>query len=345
MNENIPIVLDTNFIISYISDISNILKRLSESYNVFISDVSIQERIFHRYLELKEKYKKIERFSADFSDLVEIKARQSFEEICEIDKKRIEESYYDLFKDNIIKFIEKEHSLKIIMDRVFKKIPPFSIAENVSDKGFKDTLIWLSILDFFKEKTWKNVIFVTNDKAFRNNSDALCNEFIAFTGKKIEIKDNNFFEIPVVTNEEQKENIFKPLPDFTALRAKIQENISAICFEFYDYGQWGNPEFHSLFKLHKILTTDDMKRIFENLKKVIEENIFETSISAENAFNINGFVNASSIPITALQDALSLYVNIHDEYKEYLSQFLYTAANIFNRNYDDSDWFAADIPF
>jgi len=42
---------------------------------------------------------------------------------------------------------------------------------------------------------------------------------------------------------------------------------------------------------------------------------------------------------------LSLYLNIHDDYKEYLPQFLYTAANIFNGNYDDSDWFAADIPF
>jgi len=345
MNEKIPIVLDTNFIISYISDISNILKRLSETYYVFISDVSIQERIFHRYLELKEKYKKIEKFSADFSDLIEIKTRQSFEEICEIDKRRIEKSYHDLFKDNIIKFIEKEHSLKIIMDRVYKKIPPFSIAENASDKGFKDTLIWLSILDFFKEKTWENVIFVTNDKAFRNNSDALCNEFNTFTGKKIVIKDNNFFETPVVTNEELKENIFKSLPDFTALRTKIQENISAICFEFSGYGQWGNPEFHSLFKLHKILTADDIKKIFENLKIVIEKNIFETSIYAENAFNINGFINVSPIPITALQEALSLYLNIHDDYKEYLPQFLYTAANIFNGNYDDSDWFAADIPF
>jgi hypothetical protein len=345
MNEKVPIVLDTNFIISYRADFLNVHKILSESYYVFVSDVSIQERIFQRYLELKEKYIKIEKFSTDFSDIVEIKARQSFEEIYEINKKRIEKSYQDLFKENIIKFIEREHSLKIIMDRVYKKIPPFSIAENASDKGFKDTLIWLSILDFFKEKTWKNVIFVTNDKAFRNNSDALCNEFTAFTGKKIEIKDNNFFETPVVINEEPKERKFKPSPDFTALRTKIQENISAICFEFYDNGQWGNPEFHSLFKLHKILTADDMKKIFENLKKVIEENIFETSIYAENAFNINGFVNASPIPITALQDAMSLYVNINDDYKEYLPQFLYTAANIFNKNYDDSDWFTGDIPF
>ena len=62
-------------------------------------------------------------------------------------------------------------------------------------------------------------------------------------------------------------------------------------------------------------------------------------------FKVNGFVNASPIPITALQDALSLYIEIHNDYKEYLPQFYYTAANIFNRNYDYSDWFTDDIPF
>jgi DNA-binding ferritin-like protein (Dps family) len=345
MTKKPPIVLDTNYIISYRADFANIHKRLSETYNVFITDVSIQERVSQIYIDYKEKYNKIEKFRADYSDFVEIKIRQSFEEIYEITKRKVEKSYQDLFGDNIIKFIEKENSLKLIMDRVYKKIPPFSIVENASDKGFKDTMIWLSMLEYFKDKVWDNVIFVTNDKVFRNNSDALCNEFTIFTGKKMEIKDNKYFETPVLTHEEFKANIFKPLPDVSLLRSKIQEYVSAICFEFNDYDQWGNPEFSGLFKLHKILTADDIKKIFENLNKVIEENIFETSIYAETVFCINGFENKSPIPITALQDALSLFIDIHNECKEYLPQFYYTVANIFNRNYDDSDWFSNNIPF
>jgi len=345
MSGKISVVLDTNFIINNRADFSNVYKMLSETYNVFVSDVSIQERLSQYYLELKDKYKKIEKFSIEYSDLVEIKLRQSFEEIHEVNMKRIEKSYHELFGENIIKFDDKEYSLKLIMDRVYKKIPPFSSVENASDKGFKDTLIWLSLLNFFKEKGDNTVFFVTNDKAFRNNSDALCNEFTVFTRKKIEIKDNNFFEKPIVTNEEPETVKIKPLPDVTLLRSKIQEYISALCVESIDSDQWGNPEFRGLFKLHKILSADDMQTIFKNLQKIIEKNIFETSIYAEDAFVINGFENTFPISIYVLQNALSLYIDIFNELKEYLPQFYYTAANIFNRNYDDSDCFTDDIPF
>jgi ribosome-associated protein YbcJ (S4-like RNA binding protein) len=345
MGEKTTIVLDTNFIISHRADFLDIHKKLSETYDVFVSDISIQERISQAYIELKNKYNNIEKFRTEYSGFVEVIIKRSFEEIYESRKNKIRMNYQEFFVDNIIKFSANENSLNLIMDRVLKKIPPFSTAENASDKGFKDTLIWLSLLEFFKEKGGDNVIFVTDDKVFRNNSDELCKEFAIYTGKKIEIKENNFFETSTEENEKTKADISKPLPDVTLLRKNIQDKISALCYGYYDSDNYGNPIWRFIFELRIKVTPDDMKIVFGNLRKVIEANLFESSISAETAFSINGIENIFPVPIEELQNALSLYVDICNECKEYLPQFYSTAANIFNKNYYENRWSSDIAPF
>jgi hypothetical protein len=187
MSEKTAIVLDTNFIISNRKNFSEIYKILSETYDVYISEISIQERISQKYLELKDKHDKINKFKEDYTDFVEISIKKPFEERLEYMIKTIQEDYQQTFGNRIIKFTQKNNTLSIIMDRVFKKIPPFINAENASDKGFKDTMIWLSILEYFLNNGSNNVIFITDDKYFMNNSEALCKEFASYTRKTIEI--------------------------------------------------------------------------------------------------------------------------------------------------------------
>ena len=46
------IVLDTNFIIEHIKDIREVHEKLINKFDVYITDISINERISQKYLEL-----------------------------------------------------------------------------------------------------------------------------------------------------------------------------------------------------------------------------------------------------------------------------------------------------
>lgn len=60
------------------------------------------------------------------------------------------------------------------MERAFSKLPPFGGKEKNSDKGFKDVLIWESILEFTAQHENANIIFYTKDKGYK---DVLVDEF------------------------------------------------------------------------------------------------------------------------------------------------------------------------
>lgn len=61
-----------------------------------------------------------------------------------------------------------------IVNRAFNKEPPFGGKEKNSDKGFKDVLIWESILEFTLSHVNSDIIFYTQDRGFK---DALNIEF------------------------------------------------------------------------------------------------------------------------------------------------------------------------
>jgi hypothetical protein len=348
MDEKTAIVIDTNFIIEHKSDLQNAHQKLSKHYDIFVSDVSIQERLSQKYLELRTKYDKIEKFKVEYIDLANIEIKHSFEEEFKIEKDYTVNAYQKLFGNNIIPFVPNIDTLKIIMDRVFKKIPPFINAEKASDRGFKDAMLWLSLLDFFKNYDGNKVVFLTNDNGFRNNINYLLNEFNKSTGRTIEIQENNYYNTLIEKNEEPtaavtlletdilKERINEPLPDVSALREKIQKVISSLCEEEYSRSYWDEPEWQDTFTLQERLEPEDMKNIFDNLREILRTNILETALPANKAFVTNKRIkNCWNISISTLQNALYLYEEIYSKYQEYLPQFYSATANIFNRNYQE----------
>ena len=70
--------------------------------------------------------------------------------------------------------VPQEKSFTRIIRRAFDKAPPFGGKERNSDKGFKDVLIWESILELAETHPTANIIFYTNDKGFK---DVLIEEF------------------------------------------------------------------------------------------------------------------------------------------------------------------------
>ena len=70
--------------------------------------------------------------------------------------------------------IPSDQRFQGIVRRAFDKMPPFGGKEKNSDKGFKDVLIWESILEFTLLHQNANILFYTKDNGFK---ETLVDEF------------------------------------------------------------------------------------------------------------------------------------------------------------------------
>ncbi|HEV7702003.1 MAG TPA: PIN domain-containing protein [Candidatus Paceibacterota bacterium] len=155
---------------------NNINERVSSCFTEIIKEEGIKElqrRVIARYHDVKKSAEAIKGIvPEDFiSELNEGEL-----------KNKIEEQYDLKLKENNIEIIPLPSEAKILelSERALDYIPPFEIG----DKGFKDTLIWLSILEDAEKNKDFDYIFVTGDKIF---NDRVKNEFKAKLGKNIHI--------------------------------------------------------------------------------------------------------------------------------------------------------------
>lgn len=350
MPEKKAFVFDTNFIIEN-KDLRTVSENLSEQFTVYVTQVSIDERISQKCLDISKKYKSIEQFKNDYRGIATIRVTKTLEERIKEEQALTQKGYDELFGERIVPFLRDGKTFDEILNRVYQKKPPFISADGASDKGFKDSLIWYSLLGFFKKKGEDHIVFVTSDKNFRNQEADLCVEFNEITGKVIEIKDNSFYKTilkPAIL-EEVKESQLTPakLPDFSMLREQIDTVVSALC-GVVTVNDWGLPDWERSFTSNEKFDADYMRIIFGKLQRDIETHIFDQSVSADTIFALDDRIikGLMGIPISSLEYAQKLYSEIGKKYPEYIEQFYATTANIFNRNYvepfdDDDD----ELPF
>jgi hypothetical protein len=163
-------VFDTNFIIQN-KELDEALDKLKEQFTVYITQVSIDERIAQQCREVQKDFDAIEQCKEKYAFYVTIDYKKTFEEECEFYQKGMQAKYEGYFDDKIIPLGKNGGILSTVIDRANKRTPPFSSAKDASDKGFKDCLLWLSILEFFKENGEDEVVFVSDDSGFKNNID------------------------------------------------------------------------------------------------------------------------------------------------------------------------------
>lgn len=327
-------IFDTNFIIENLN-LKEVVTNLSEEFTVYVTQVSIDERISQKYLELKNKYEKLTVLTDEYRGIASIRITTPFDKRFRTEKELTQKGYIDLFGEHIISYSSGDATFSKILDRVFKKVPPFLSIDGASDKGFKDSLIWLSLLEFFQSGGEDDVVFITNDNGFRKNADALCKEFNEFTGKDIIIKDNGYYKSLYEVKESDNIPPRKdpPLPDVNQLREKVNDVIYSLCgVDSEDY--WGNPDWDKTFTLSQRVDSPYMEYVFTHLKQDIRDHLFETAIPADEILGLDDRVtNGVSIPMSVLEDALSLYEEIQQKLPDYLPQFYSAAATILNRNY------------
>lgn len=332
MSEKKAFIFDTNFIIQN-KQLKDVVENLSDNFSVYVTQVSIDERIGQQCRDYKKKFDRIEPLKAEYKEIAKIQLSTTYDKFSDKLSKNIQNLYKKTFGNNIIPFSKDEKTFSKILERANQKEPPF--VESTSDKGFKDALIWLTLLDYFKDNGEEECIFVTDDKGFINNSDYLSNEFKTVTKKEITIKANSHYnELLKPETKIEKETVKNMVPNPSKLRDRISDVIEALCnIECFDF--LGIPYLEKAFTISKKVDSHYMEIIFSNLQNHIHSHFFEKYIFAEQVFDLDGRVSneAEQIPIESLEDAYHLFEEIKQNYPDYLQQFYSAAATIFNKNY------------
>ena len=347
MDKKAAFVFDTNFIIKE-KKLDEVIANLQDKYIVYITQVSINERIAQQCRDLKEKFNKVESIQNECGDIASISFSSTFEKRAEDLRTGVQKKYEHYFKDNIIPMSTTEKVFNEVLERSYQKCAPFSSDKNASDKGFKDTLMWISLLDYFKSNGPDKVIFITDDKAFTGQAKSLSDEFEGVTGKSVEIKNSIFYKEllePADIPETPKE---VEIPNLPGMRERIATAFSALCTD-EAMDSWGN--IYQIDTFHTSVKFDaNMAEIFlKSLSETISFHIFEKRVPASCVFGVlDGVVDGEvDISLTALENISGLYEEILTKYPTLLHPFYNAVANQLNCNYQQPQLIATDdeMPF
>ena len=339
------IIFDTNFVVGNKSTFANIIKQLQEKADVFLPEIVLQERLSQQWRELKERFDEIEKIKTKHVDLISsLQYKSTFEVKYKKKKESVIKLYEAVFgKDKIIPI--DSTSFAEILDRAYKKLPLFKEEKNASDSGFKDTMLWLSLVTFFqKYKTSQNVVLMTDDKVFTYYKENLQKEFKEKTSLNIIIQNGEYYKVllgevkNIDVNKEHKESIETEV-DLSAIRKRIADALFEFT-EIYDEGRWQNR-----FTIDKAIDKTQALWIINNLETKRREYLLSKFIPADKLFGedykIKGYYY---IPIETLDEIAKIKEYLEINFREGLEPFYIEFANCINgriRRIIDDD----DLPF
>lgn len=333
MSEKKAFVFDTNFIIQ-IKTLDEVVANLSDRFIVYITQVSIDERIAQVCRETKDRFERLKQFESQYKDIVEFQYITTYDKMESYYKDRMQRKYEELFKDHVVPFSKDEKTFNAVLERANKKAPPF--IQGSSDKGFKDALLWESLLEYFKESTVEEVVFLSDDGGFIKNTEVLCEEFESITGKRITIYQNSFYTDLTKTNPVKEELPIHPKKpvDLEKLREEIRRTITNLCVVTVMDGYYDQYEFET-FTINKEADADYIADIFSQMEAVYTAHFLETELDASYIFNTDGRVTngRKRIPINAVEEAIELWKEIKSNNFDLLTQFYNAAAAVVNQNY------------
>lgn len=185
--------------------------KIDEKSDIAITEVTKKEGLQKLKKNTLDNFNKLQRLDKIFGDTFpEIAVSIQLE--TENLKTKIEKLVENGLSQNKIGIIpiSKIYSHEEILDRAIENIPPFKTVEESKDKGYKDTLAWVSIIEYANnENEYGTYILFTTDGDFLKNTEELQKEFKQKTGKNIFIGDpensililDNVFDLKLKTNE------------------------------------------------------------------------------------------------------------------------------------------------
>lgn len=211
-------------LIKFIND-----QKLGTNIQIVIPNIVIDEIVYQILKDIDKHMETLSKLNDNFSkigiDGIQLNKYNNFD--FEEYLRKIVSEYAKL--NNIIILEYPSVSLKELMERNGKNLLPFNKSEKNGDKGFKDTLIWLSVLEDSKKNNADNYIFVTDDSIFYNTAFIvqLSKEFLNYTNSG-EIKFfNNVADVKEYLDEYFSTKLY--LKQFNEKVEKvINDNISII---------------------------------------------------------------------------------------------------------------------
>lgn len=154
---------------------------------------------FNKKQELESKINKIK-----IPEITVNKKNENYDYEAYIEEKINE--YKKELNNSIIEIREislpTKDAFESIVQRAFNKLPPFEGKNKKSDKGFKDVLLWESILQYKQNNINNKIVFYSNDNIFK---EYLEDEFQNIFKDEIEITKNEE-EILKILKQISKEN-------------------------------------------------------------------------------------------------------------------------------------------
>jgi len=285
------------------------LELKSENYESFVTELSVQELKGQNYRDIKASIENIDKIiKSSIGKYLEFTHNINVENAKRLSDSRIDTFIKNIFDKNIIPLNISKHKIEKILIRANEKIPPFNIESN-SDKGFKDTLLWLSILDFYKDKKDVEVYLVTNDSVFKRYELAIQNEFFELTKLKIQIVNSAMIPKPKKEISEGLivEKIRKHSVDINEVNLAIEKFLYSVVYDSY-----GNESIAWNFSIFQIMDNNDVKSFLEYLRKMLytKYTLFKV-IKIDNIFKAIEIKSKSNIEID--RDICVQLIDIYDK--------------------------------
>lgn len=235
-----------DFFINYIEDIKKINNKVEI---VYLMPETIMKEL---------KCQKIQAYHQRYKEFIKIYNNLKYGFSGEMPKNNIDEIVNKEEKEYLdkVKIINLKYQIKIykeLVNEALNKLPPFDKTEQrkKSDSGFKDALIWKTILYSEEIEDFDKIYFFSGDKIFENSSNELIEQFNKIhTNTKLIIKY-------IETDNEKLQNCLKtiinenklPETDCVKLYNKevVLKLINKLEYNFdkpvkLEYNVWGDKE-------------------------------------------------------------------------------------------------------
>ncbi len=246
----IAIVLDTNiaddmqgsllsnFVLPAYENACDFIEKneLSDQVEIYLPELVLLEICEHRVRDLNSEIDLLKKSAGRLHDIPGIEIQHVFNPSFNAEQHIAELSKLKLKGYKIIPIPQNHEELfDTTLQMAIKKRPPFQ--EKKSDKGFKDAIILLSIIEFFKGKNYKEIVFFSKDNGFNTDCINKVRETTGLIFNIEKIKDvqgylTNSFSVPQITSFKQyldETNFFEKLGNrITDFQSILREKLYGI---------------------------------------------------------------------------------------------------------------------
>lgn len=188
-NEKIVIIPDTNMFtpgdntrydltklhFEKYEDVLNLLELnfLEKNVEIYFPEIVLLELLSKQERQMKKRLTKLNELFSDFNNFEDVSMKIFDKTFIDSYCKSLKEKYYSELK--IIPIPNNKTKLfNDILKMAINKYPPFS---EKSDPGFKDAILYLSILEFSEENCFDKYILFTRDGVFKRKKETFKKRF------------------------------------------------------------------------------------------------------------------------------------------------------------------------